>query len=166
MSDLAKAAGMSRPALYLIYPNKEAIFRAVITRYYKQTKLLSEQKIQASHTLDEKLTASMKIWIEASYQEIAGSPEENEIYEMGYTIIEDLKESLIQLFIDQLQQILENSPEIPPKRFSEIGLTSHGLAELIAQTCVGLRREAKTLEQLQSWLHDLRHIHLNALNVA
>jgi len=166
MSDLAKAAEISRPALYLIYPNKEAIFRAVITRYYEQTKQHSEQAIQASPTLEAKLAASMKLWIENVYQEVANAPERNEIYELSYTIIADLRESLSQIFITQLQEILENAPEVSPARLKEIGLTTHDLAELIAQSCAGFKREAKSLPQLQSWLHNLRQLNLAALNVA
>jgi AcrR family transcriptional regulator len=166
MQDIAKATDISRPALYLIYPNKEAIFRAVIIRYYEQIKLLSEQEIQVCHTLEKKLAACMENWIEMSYQEISNSPAENEIYEARYTIVEDLKEPLSQIFIDQLCHILETSPEIPPSQFKEMDITPLRMAELIAKSCIGLRREAQTLEQLQSWLRDLRKIHLSALNVS
>ena len=34
MDDIAKGAGMSRPALYLHFKNKDAIFRALVTAYY------------------------------------------------------------------------------------------------------------------------------------
>ena len=163
MGDLAKAAQMSRPALYLIFPNKEAIFRAVVTRYHEQTKKLSEQAIESSQTLESKLQACMKAWTETVYKEMASAPEGNEIYEVGYTIIHDLKESLSQTFINQLQDILENAPEIPADQFKKLDIPPHDLAELIAHSCVGLRREAKSLEQLQNKLHNLRRIHLSAL---
>jgi AcrR family transcriptional regulator len=32
MGDIARAAGLSRPSLYLLYPNKEALFRALAGR--------------------------------------------------------------------------------------------------------------------------------------
>ncbi|WP_228848173.1 TetR/AcrR family transcriptional regulator [Halocynthiibacter styelae] len=36
MADIAKAAGMSRPALYLHFPNKDAILEALISGYFTQ----------------------------------------------------------------------------------------------------------------------------------
>lgn len=36
MDDIAKGAGMSRPALYLYFDNKEAILRELTSRYYRR----------------------------------------------------------------------------------------------------------------------------------
>jgi len=36
MDDIARGAGMSRPALYLHFKNKEAIFRALVAGYYAE----------------------------------------------------------------------------------------------------------------------------------
>lgn len=46
MGDLARGAGMSRPALYLLFPNKEVLFRALAQR------LLSRQLAAATDALD------------------------------------------------------------------------------------------------------------------
>ena len=36
MDDIARGAGMSRPALYLHFKNKEAIFRSLVESYYAE----------------------------------------------------------------------------------------------------------------------------------
>ena len=38
MDDIARGAGMSRPAVYLHFRNKEAIFTALVEAYYRQAR--------------------------------------------------------------------------------------------------------------------------------
>lgn len=43
MADIAATAGMSRPALYLLFPGKEAVFRAVAEALLADTAIAAEQ---------------------------------------------------------------------------------------------------------------------------
>ncbi|WP_353198367.1 helix-turn-helix domain-containing protein [Sandarakinorhabdus sp.] len=43
MADIAAAAGMSRPALYLLFPGKEAVFRAVAEALLADAAIAAEQ---------------------------------------------------------------------------------------------------------------------------
>ena len=48
MNDIAEAAGISRPALYLVFDNKEEIFKGVYEHWVKETLAEIEIRIFAS----------------------------------------------------------------------------------------------------------------------
>ena len=63
MGEIARAAGMSRPALYLEFANKEDIFTAVLRRYSDD--LLSEIQagLKARNTPADQLMFVCDIWV-------------------------------------------------------------------------------------------------------
>ena len=62
MSDFARAAGMSRPALYLLFPGKEEAFAEVIRAMDDRKHAEIAADIAASDTLDRKLLSACVRW--------------------------------------------------------------------------------------------------------
>lgn len=61
MDDIARGAGMSRPAVYLHFRNKEAIFTALVAAYYRQ----AEEDVEASLTQEASLAQRLADAFEA-----------------------------------------------------------------------------------------------------
>ena len=156
MGDLAKAAEMSRPALYLLYANKEDIFRSVIIRYFNRAKSLAEKRISECVQLSEKLTAVMEVWVEDSYSEVSSSAEVGDIYEAGHSFAEDLKDQFCDLYAAQILEIFKQSDEVDQSLLKRRGVNLERLAELLARSSLGLKREVRDLEHLQSLLKEMR----------
>ncbi len=163
MGDLAKASEMSRPALYLLYANKEEVFRAVIVRYFNEAKQRAELAVAECSGLSDKLAALMAVWVEDSYAEVAGSPAAGEIYETGHSIAEDLKNQFCDLYASQILSVLMESDEVDHASLESRGLILDRVAELLARSTLGLKREVRDLDQLQTLLSDTRKIHMAAL---
>lgn len=163
MKDLADAVEMSRPALYLLYANKEEIFRAVICRYFNQASQLSETSWQKQEGLTNQLAAVMQIWVVDPYIEISASPEARDIYEAGFTFAVDLKEEFTQRYASQLEEVLNQSRQIKAKWRPRQGLAIQQIAELMARSTLGLKREVRELDQLLVLLDTTRQIHVAAL---
>ena len=75
MGDLATAAGLSRPALYLIYPGKAEVFQAVV-------EWMSENMLEAIETsrkedwpLERKLQHALELSIAKGYDEVRIHPD-------------------------------------------------------------------------------------------
>ena len=58
MDDIARGAGMSRPALYLRFKNKEAIFRALVEAFYLRASSEISAALQAEGSLKQKLSTA------------------------------------------------------------------------------------------------------------
>lgn len=59
MADIADAAGMSRPALYLLFPGKEAVFRAVAESLLADAAIAAEQAWPAGGAAAQGLAAAI-----------------------------------------------------------------------------------------------------------
>lgn len=158
MGDLAEAAEMSRPALYLLYRNKEDIFRAVIVRYYNQAKREAEQRVCVCSGLSEKLASVMEVWVENPYVEVAGSSKAGEIYEAGHSFAEDLRGQFTDCYASQILKVLTESDEVEHASLKLRGLSLDRIAAFLARSTLGLKREVQDLAQLQTLLEDTRKI--------
>ena len=62
MGDIAKAAGMSRPALYLIFRGKEEVFEAVVAQWVEDSLARMAAGLADRATLGEKLRFACETW--------------------------------------------------------------------------------------------------------
>ena len=59
MEDLAKAADMSRPALYLLFKNKTDIFRSLSEAFHAKTLLSAKQALADNTSIQTRMSAAV-----------------------------------------------------------------------------------------------------------
>ncbi len=90
MADIADAAGMSRPALYLLFPGKEAVFRAVAAALLADAAVAAEQAWPADADPVQGLAAAI-LAKDLPIQRLCGaSPHADEILAVAASLTEDL----------------------------------------------------------------------------
>lgn len=107
MEDIARAAGMSRAALYLHYRNKEDIFRSLTQFYYDdavaQVGAVLARDLPAAQALDQAFAAQAGQIFEA----LLSSPHGDELLDTKYACSADIATAgearLIALYADWLQ---------------------------------------------------------------
>lgn len=62
MGDIARAAGISRPALYILFPDKEAIFSRVIEMMDARSLAKIQQAVDRIESVDGKLLHACTVW--------------------------------------------------------------------------------------------------------
>src|SRR5215207_421219 len=70
MADIAEAAGMSRPALYLLFPNKEEIFAAAVQSANDRNFLAIRAHLTTISGLEQQLTYACQTWIGGGYDQV------------------------------------------------------------------------------------------------
>ena len=85
MDDIARGAGMSRPALYLHYRNKEDIFRALIEAFYAANAdaLRAELFAAPDRPPQETLAAAFRVQGGEMMELLMRSPHGLELFEAG-----------------------------------------------------------------------------------
>lgn len=63
MSDIAQACAVSRPTLYATFPNKEAIFAAIVTRHAHERLARTEQMLRERSGTKARLEAILDAWV-------------------------------------------------------------------------------------------------------
>jgi AcrR family transcriptional regulator len=79
MGDLAKEAGLSRPALYLIYPGKAEVFQAVVEWMTESMLDTIASTLKADWPLERKLTHTLEVSIAKGYDEVKAHPDAQDL---------------------------------------------------------------------------------------
>lgn len=74
MSDIAEAIGVSRPTLYASYPNKDAIFAALVLRQRARNEDETTRRLPQANGLAAQLACVFDIWVVAPAASVIDSP--------------------------------------------------------------------------------------------
>lgn len=110
MNDLAAAANMSRPALYLLFPNKEAIFRAVVQRVTTTSLAAVRRDLQGASGTEEALQIAFERWSVWAYALVAASPDARDLMEGAQGVAQDLLAASYRDFTDIVAEVLGGTP--------------------------------------------------------
>jgi AcrR family transcriptional regulator len=89
MEDIARAAGMSRPALYQHFRNKEAIARGLVVEYFTRAEHEMRQALFADDTLEQVLDAGLVAKTGDGVELMLDSPHGLELLELSASVAQD-----------------------------------------------------------------------------
>lgn len=90
MADIAKAAGMSRPALYLHFPNKDAILEGLIAGYFAKAAGDMEVALRQGGTPAQSLLAAMLAKDGDVMEKMMLTPHGPELLDLKQTVARDV----------------------------------------------------------------------------
>ena len=90
MDDIAKGAGMSRPALYMHFKNKDAICRSMVARYFYNAICDVHEALTAKASLDDRLLKAFQAQGGALAESLLTSPHGRELLDVGTATSADL----------------------------------------------------------------------------
>ncbi len=110
MADIAKAAGMSRPALYLQFPDKEAIFNRVIENMDAQALAKIRTAIAGIAPLDEKLLHACTSWGMHGVELAAAFPDAADLFDLRFPAVRQVYTNFQALVVEILQTNIKTWP--------------------------------------------------------
>jgi AcrR family transcriptional regulator len=160
MSDLADAAHISRPALYLIFSSKEEVFRGVVTQIF--TELLREvsEGVSKLESVADQLTWAFEVWCVRPFEMIQASPDAKDILESGY---EFANEITVQAFAD-FETILSDVLRPSVRAKADSPFSSEQLAHILTTAALGFKESASSAVQLRQLIKGLITIVLAGLH--
>lgn len=117
MGDIAAEAGISRPALYLLFPDKEAVFGAVIQAMDEQKHREIRAAIAGFDSLHAKLLHACKSWGSHGFDLVEAHPDSADLFDLRFAAVRqvyDNFQSLVaELIRDQVQSArMADRPEV------------------------------------------------------
>jgi AcrR family transcriptional regulator len=160
MSDLAHAAQMSRPALYLIFSSKEEVFRSVVTQVFNELLREVREGVNKHEEVADQLTYAFEVWCVQPFEMIQTSPDARDILESGYAFATEIT---VQAFTD-FEMIL--SDVLRPLVSGQAAplLSSEQLAHILTTAAQGFKESASSAAQLRQLIKGLITIVLAGLN--
>jgi len=159
MGDIAEAARISRPALYLVFPSKEEVFTAVMARLYTAALDEIRQGLGRFAKPEEKLTFAFEVWCVRPFQMILASPDAKDLLESSYEFATEVTTKAAADFEALLAEVLQ--VQVPGK--AEMEFSSAQIAHILATAVPGFKDSAKTAVELRELIAGLVTIVLSSL---
>ncbi len=123
MDDIAKAAGISRPALYQEFKNKADIYRAGVQRYSGEKLTAIGEVLNGDQSIVERLREAFEIGVVAPHRLFESMPHGEELLGLKGEIAPDLMADWLNDMGKQIGQALAREPDIVPKRATNLAAT-------------------------------------------
>lgn len=147
MDDIARAAEMSRPALYLLFRNKSDIFRAIATAMLDQSAETTRAELEAEGPFAERMMAAIDKSFIAMMEQISGSAHGAELLDMKNSLACDIAGS----WRDGMRQHIAGAIDREAKRagvdLPSQGLSADGLANLLLDGLEGIKSRIVTPDE-------------------
>jgi AcrR family transcriptional regulator len=144
MNDIAGAAGISRPALYLIFKNKEEIFKGAYEQWVDEKIFEIEEKAETLNTAEEMLRLAFEVGVIQPTEAMKTSPELEDLVERNFGYGSRKFENLVEGF---LTSIAQRKPE-------ETSWTAKRAAHLLVCALPGFKQTTETSEELRLLIND------------
>jgi AcrR family transcriptional regulator len=159
MGDLAEAAGMSRPALYLVFCRKEEVFEAVLRSFTARTLEEVRQGLGARTTPLEKFRFAFELWAVRPFGLFAASPEFREPAHTGLAFAKPAIDEAIAAFEAELVAILAPLGAGAPAK----ALPPEQIARVLTRAVHGFKESAKDSDELRAMIDGLLEMVLASL---
>lgn len=162
MDDIARGAGMSRPALYLYYKNKEAIFRSLSQNYYDLAARNVAQALAGQGSIEKVLTAAFLAQYDETVEVMMSSPHGAELMDTGFKACADIAETgerqFAILYADWLKAQAQAGQIRPDGDMMQIALSMTGALK-------GLKMTASDYREFQGRVRILSRLMVRGLSI-
>ncbi len=139
MDDIARAAGMSRPALYLVFRNKTDIFRAGAATMLDQSVATAATILRGEDGFVERMMRAMDAAILSMMREIAASPHGSELLDLKTSIAADVIQHWRQELGSHVRQAIADEAQRRDLELAGRGLSAQLLADMLLDGLEGAK---------------------------
>jgi AcrR family transcriptional regulator len=161
MGDIAQAAGISRPALYLLYCNKEGVFQATFEAMAATILAEIREGLREPGEPLEKLRFAFDRWVVRPYVLMHGSPDAADLVQCAQPFAENLLARAMAEFEALLAGILRELPGPAAPGAPDPAQAAH----VLAVSAHGLKTSARSAEELRDMLEALLRMTLGSLGL-
>jgi AcrR family transcriptional regulator len=138
LEDIAREAGISRPAVYLHFPNKEAIFRAAARAVHEDALVAAAAAAEGTGPIAARIEGILEAKLGAFHAIAHGSTHAGEILDENSRLCGDVSEDARRRFLRILRRVIDDAVGRGELGLESVGLDAAGAAELIVDSAKGL----------------------------
>ncbi len=142
MADIAEKVGISRPALYLHFENKEAIFRALVKHLHQESLRQAEISLKGEGNVCDRLLQAFEYRTVELFALVCDSIHGEELIDINGKVATDIFLAAQQKFVVMLTQVLQQAESNGTIQLQNLELNAQQAAELLINSARGLKQAA------------------------
>jgi len=107
MADIAEAAGLSRPTLYLTFPDKEGVFRAVMETMVAAKIGAIREGLRKHSSLEAKLRFACEAWAAEGFELVLANPDAKDMFDLAFAPVREAYAAFEELIAGLLREALD-----------------------------------------------------------
>lgn len=139
MDDIARAAGMSRPALYQVFRNKTEIFRAASLGLLAEIGRAAKAAFESDKPFADRLYDSLDQSILSLHRKIDSTPHGAELMGVNEELAGDIEESWCDQMTAAIAEGIGQADEAGEIALSALGVDARAVAAIVMQNMQGLK---------------------------
>jgi AcrR family transcriptional regulator len=155
MDDIARAAGMSRPALYQVFRNKTEIFRAASLSILENVGHEARAAFESDKPFVERLYDSLDRSILSLHRKIDATPHGAELMGVNEEVAGDIEEQWCDLMIGAIANGISEAAKTGEIVLEPLGVDATTVATIVMQAMEGMKAKYLRGEPIEE---DVRHM--------
>jgi AcrR family transcriptional regulator len=165
MNDVAQAAGISRPALYLMFNNKEHLFHELAAHRLELAIAEATSVLAGNHNIEDRFIDALLVHQKVYYEPVANSPHGAELIDTNLSLATDVMTKGYTKLIEVLANSLDEAGKNGEINFSNASLKPKAFVELLLSSLNGLKKKAGSTAELRKQTKQVAKIFLGSLIV-
>jgi AcrR family transcriptional regulator len=152
MNDIAEAAGVSRPALYVLFKNKEEIFIAAYLRWVDETIAQVEAAMAQTALPKDKVARAFEIWAVGPFEMTMASSEAQEMVDCNFAFAQASRKRGDATFEATITPVVANLSETFP---AATRIAPDRIAHVLVSAVRGFKQTSATPDDMRRLIEDL-----------
>ena len=163
MNDIAQAAGISRPALYLMFDNKENLFQGLAAFRLDQAIEQALGVLAGGGDTNERIIAALLVFERIFYEPIADSPHGAELMDISQSLAsESMMKDIVRLHA-ALAKTLSDAEQAGEVNFENSPLKPKAFVELLFTGLNGVKKKASNTAEFRKMVKQLTEVFLQSV---
>jgi AcrR family transcriptional regulator len=164
MNDIAQAAGISRPALYLMFANKENLFQGLAAFRLDQAIEQALGVLAGDGDTNERIIAALLVFERIFYEPIADSPHGAELMDISQSLASELMMKDIVRLHAALAKTLSDAEQAGEVNFENSPLKPKAFVELLFTGLNGVKKKASNTAEFRKMVKQLAEVFLQSVS--
>ena len=166
MNDIAQAAGISRPALYLMFDNKEHLFHELASFRLDQAIEKATAVLSSEAQVQDRFIDALLDYEKIYYEPVMNSPHGEELMDINQSLATDMMKEGYTRLVTTLAVALKEAEQAGEVDFSNSPLKPEPFVELLLASIVGIKKKVSTTAEFRKKIRQVSLIFLQAITAA
>lgn len=163
MNDIAQAASISRPALYLVFENKENLFCELVDYRLNQAIDAAIVVLEKSGELNTRFIDALLVFEKVYYEPVSNSPHGEELMDTSQSLAGELMMKGFGKLVTAFSRVLKEAEDNGEANFSNTPLTPKSFVELLLSALGGIKKKTKTMAEFRKQTEQVAQIFLASI---